>query len=371
MATAWFQPRAWWALLKETFTQWGDDRVPRLGAALAYYTVFSIVPLLVIIIAMVGLVFGQEAAQSYILEQIKGLVGEQSAEAIKEMIERANKPSQGMLATVIAIATLLLGASGLFGQLQDALNTIWGVEAKQGRGIWGIIKDRFLSFMAVLGTGFLLLVSLVLSAVLSAMGKLFEAWLPGPEIILQILNFAVSFAVITGLFAMMFKILPDANIAWRDVGVGAAMTALLFTIGKFLIGLYLGKSDVGSAYGAAGSLVILLVWVYYSTQILLFGAEFTQVYATRYGSRITPTENAVATDDKSKGVRPEREAKAQDSHAPIPARPRLDPQGRRHVRVPVPARSSRSILEIAVAGVLLLYLFLNPPPRGQRHASRS
>ncbi|MGD9725308.1 MAG: YihY/virulence factor BrkB family protein [Nitrospiraceae bacterium] len=312
------RPSALWGMLKQTFTDWSNDKVPRLGAALAYYTIFAMVPLLVIIIAIIGLVFGQEAAQGYIIEQIAGLVGEQSANAIKDMIERANQPSTGVVATVVAVVTLLFGASGLFGQLQDALNSIWGVEPKPDRGIWGIIQDRFLSFMAVLGTGFLLLVSLVLSAALSAFGKWFGGWLPAPELVLQTLNLVISFAVITVLFAMMFKLLPDARIAWSDVWVGAAITALLFTIGKFLIGLYLGKSDVGSAYGAAGSLVILLVWVYYSAQILLFGAEFTQVYANTSGARIVPTDQAVATDPKKARAASatESDTASAKSHAP-------------------------------------------------------
>jgi membrane protein len=295
------RPEGLWRLLKQTAAEWSEDKVPRLGAALAYYTIFSIVPLLIIIIAMIGLFFGQEAAESHILNQLAGLVGQQSAEAIRDMLQRADQPSSGVVATVIAMVTLLLGASGLFGQLQDALNTIWGVEPKPGRGIWGLIQDRFLSFMAVLGTGFLLLVSLVLSAALSALGKWFGGILPVPEAVLQTLNLLVSFGVITLLFAMMFKLLPDARIAWRDVWVGAGITALLFTLGKFLIGLYLGKSDVGSAYGSAGSLVIVLVWVYYSAQILLFGAEFTQVYANAGGVAIVPTEQAVAVDGKKAG----------------------------------------------------------------------
>jgi membrane protein len=301
---SWFvllRPASLWGMLKQTFTDWSNDKVPRLGAALAYYTVFAIVPLLVIIIAIIGLVFGQEAAQSYIIQQIAGLVGEQSANAIKDMIQRADQPSTGIVSTVVAVVTLLFGASGLFGQLQDALNTIWGVEQKPGRGIWGMVQDRFLSFMAVLGTGFLLLVSLVLSAALSAFGKWFGSWLPAPELVLQALNFIISFGVITLLFAMMFKLLPDARVTWSDVWVGAAITALLFTLGKFLIGLYLGKSDVGSAYGAAGSLVIVLLWVYYSSQILLFGAEFTQVYANTSGASIVPTEQAVVVDEKKAG----------------------------------------------------------------------
>ncbi|MET0517119.1 MAG: YihY/virulence factor BrkB family protein, partial [Nitrospiraceae bacterium] len=297
-----FQPARLWNLLKQTFSSWSSDKVPRHGAALAYYTVLSLVPLLVVIIGMIGLIFGQEAAQGYIVEQIAALVGPQSAAAIKDMIQRANQPTTGIVATVVATATLLLGASGVFGQLQDSLNTIWGVQPKEGRGIWGLIKDRFISFAALLGTGFLLLVSLVLSAALAAFGKWFGGWLPAPEVVLQVLEFLISFAVITALFAMIFKTLPDAQVAWRDVWVGAALTAMLFTVGKFAIGFYLGKSDVGSAYGAAGSLVILLVWVYYSAQILLFGAEFTQVYANAVGSRIVPSKDAVATDPTKAGA---------------------------------------------------------------------
>ena len=301
MDTGWlhaFKPRALWHLVKEAAADWSHDRAPRLGAALAYYTVFSLVPFLVVVIALIGLVFGQAAAQSAILDQIADLVGEQSAAAIKDMIQRADKPSTGLFATALAIVTLLVGASGVFGQLQDALNTVWGVEPKEGRGVWGFIKDRFLSFVAVLGTGFLLLVSLVLSSALSAAGKWFSGWLPLPEAVLQLVNFAVSFVVITGLFALIFKVLPDAQVAWRDVWVGAALTAALFTIGKFALGLYLGKSNVGSAYGAAGSLVLVLVWVYYSAQIMLYGAEFTQVYANRLGERIVPAPDAKVIDPR-------------------------------------------------------------------------
>ena len=290
------QPAQLWTLLKDTFGAWSRDKVPRHGAALAYYTVLSLVPLLVVIIAMIGLIFGRDAAQGYILDQIGSLVGPQSAAAIKEMIQRASQPSTGIMATIVASVTLLAGASGVFAQLQDSLNSLWGVEPKEGRGLWGLIRDRFLSVATLLGTGFLLLVSLVLSAALAAFGKWFGGWLPAPEFVLQGLEFVISLSVITVLFALMFKALPDAKVAWGDVWIGAGLTALLFTIGKFAIGLYLGKSDVGSAYGAAGSLVILLVWVYYSAQILLFGAEFTQVYANTLGSRIVPSDNAVMVD---------------------------------------------------------------------------
>jgi membrane protein len=293
MRVDWLSPRAFRNLVKETYLKWSDDKVPRLGAALAYYTVFSIVPLLIIVIGIAGLVFGEQAAHTYIMAQVESLVGTQSASALEEMLRTANKPSYGFTATGIALVTLLVGASGVFAQLQDALNSIWKVEPKSGRGIVGLIKDRFLSFLAVLGTGFLLLVSLVVSALISAAGKFFAGWLPAPEALLHVVNLVVSFVVITVLFAMMFKFLPDARIDWNDVWIGAALTSLLFTIGKFLISLYLGKADIGSAFGAAGSFVIVLVWVYYSSQLLLFGAEFTAVYADRFGSRILPSTSEV------------------------------------------------------------------------------
>ena len=287
-----FQPKQFWILVKEAATDWSRDHAPRLGAALAYYTIFSMVPLLIVIIAMIGVVFGQEAAQSAIMDQITRLIGPQSAAAIKDMINRADRPSTGIISTIIATVTLLAGAAGFFGQLKDALNTVWGIEPKEGRGIWGFLKDNFLSFVTLLGTGFLLLVSLILSTALAALGKWFGNLLPLPEIVLQTFNVLLSFIVITGLFVLIFKMLPDAHIAWRDVWGGAALTSALFTIGKFAIELYLGKSNVGSSYGAAGSLVLVLVWVYYSVQILLYGAEFTQVYANQMGQRIQPTEDA-------------------------------------------------------------------------------
>ena len=281
-----------WQLLKRTYYKWNEDHAPGLGAALSYYTVFSLAPLLMIVIAIAGLVFGQEAAQGQIMGQIQGLVGEESAKAIQSMIEEASKPAAGILATVIATVMLLFGATGVFAQLQESLNIIWKVKEKPGEGIWKMLKDRFLSLMAVLGTGFLLLISLVISAGLSAVGATLEHVLPGPEFVLQIINFLVSFAVVTLLFAMIYKLLPDKPIRWGDVWIGAGITSLLFTIGKFFIGLYLGKSDVGVAYGAAGSLVVILIWVYYASQIFLFGAEFTAVYAESRETQLAPTPHA-------------------------------------------------------------------------------
>jgi membrane protein len=241
------------------------------------------------------LVFGQEAAQGQIFEQLRGLLGEASAKAMQDMVQNANsKPSTGIVATLIGVVTLLFGASGVFGQLQTSLNAIWDVEPKPGRGILGLVRDRILSFGFILVVGFLLLVSLLLTAAVAVVAQWFGGMLPAMETLAQILNFVLSLAVITLLFGMIFKFLPDAKIAWHDVWIGAFITALLFTVGKFALGLYLAKSGVGSSYGAAGSLIVLLLWVYYSSQILFFGAEFTQVYANRFGSHVAPTDNAVS-----------------------------------------------------------------------------
>ena len=272
------------SLFKETFSHWSEDKAPRLGAALAYYTIFSLAPLLIIAIAVAGMAFGAEAAQGSIVTQIRGLVGERGAEEIQTILLSAHKPAVGTIVGIFGVATLLFGASGVFGELQDALNTIWHVPNRQ-RSIWESIKDRFPSFVMVLGTGFLLLVSLLLSTALAAIGKFLSGWLPLSENLLHVLSFIVSFGISALLFAMIFKILPQTPVAWSDVWVGAAVTSLLFDVGKLLIGLYLGKSSIASTYGAASSLAIVLAWVYYSAQILYFGAEFTRVYARRHGSR--------------------------------------------------------------------------------------
>jgi membrane protein len=277
-----------WKLVRATYTKWDEDHAQTLGAALAFYTVFSMAPLLLLVIAIAGFVFGQEAAQGQIIGQIQDLVGVDSAKAIQSMIEEVRKPSAGIIATVLAIIMLLFGATGVFAQLQESLNTIWKVEEKPGEGMWKMIKNRFISLLAVLGTGFLLLISLVISAGLSAVGTTLGDVLPFPEFLLHIINFFVSFAIVTLLFAMIYKLLPDMSIQWNDVWIGAIITSLLFTIGKFFIGIYLGKSDVGIAYGAAGSLAVILIWVYYASQIFLFGAEFTAVYAESHGSRFAP-----------------------------------------------------------------------------------
>lgn len=281
------------ALFVEAFTGWRDHKASKMAAALAYYTVFALAPILVISIAVAGLVLGQEAAEGRIVGQISGLIGSTSAAAVEAMIAAARKPSSGILATIIGLATLLFGATGVFGELQDSLDTMWGVKPKPGRGFIRMLKTRFVSFTMVLGIGFLLLVSLVVSAAISALGAWLGGLLPLPELLMQAINLIVSIAVVTLLFAMMFRVLPDVEIAWRDVWVGALFTAVLFALGKLAIGLYLGKSSVGSSYGAAGALVVILVWVYYSAQILFFGAELTRAWAYQHGSRFAPDEDAM------------------------------------------------------------------------------
>ena len=280
-----------WNLLKQTFQEWSEDRAPQLGASLAFYTALSIAPLLVIALGVASFVFGEEAARGEIQNQMQSLVGDEGAGAIEEMIDNANKPATGTIATLLGVATLLFGAAGVFGELQHSLNAIWEVEPKK-RGILGMIRDRFLSFAMVMGIAFLLLVSLLLSAALATLGTVLDRLPEELHWLAQALNFAASFVVITLLFAMMFKLLPDVEMAWSDVWLGAVITAALFAVGKFDIGLYLGHSSMASSYGVAGSFVVLLVWVYYSAQILFFGAELTQVYANKYGSGISPAASA-------------------------------------------------------------------------------
>jgi len=277
--------RSVWNLLKQTAVRWSEINAPRLGAALAFYTMLSIAPLLVVSIGIAGLMFGEKAAQDQVAGQIQSLVGYEGGLAIQSLLKSASKPSSGIIATVVGVFFLLFGASGVFGELRDSLNLIWGVTPASGTGLKGLVKYRFVSFAMVLGIGFLLLVSLILNTLISAAGKVFGGYLPLPESVLQIGDMVLSFVAVTLLFALLYKVVPDARIYWRDVAIGAAVTSLLFSIGKFLIGLYLGKASVGSAYGAAGSLVVFLVWGYYSAQIFFLGAEFTHTFANRHGSR--------------------------------------------------------------------------------------
>jgi membrane protein len=274
-----------WELIKQTVSCWSEINAPRLGASLAFYTLLSIAPLLVICISIAGLVYGPKAAQEQIGAQIQGVVGTQSADAIQSLLEHASKPGSGIVAAVVGFFTLLFGASGVFGELRDSLNGVWGVKSAGSSGLKGMITYRFFSFAMVLGIGFLLLVSLILSAAIAALGKFLSGALPIPEAVMHVFSILVSFLAITVLFALLYKVVPDVQIEWRDVIIGAAVTSLLFSIGKFLIGIYLGKASVGSAYGAAGSLVVFIVWVYYSAQIFFVGAEFTRAFTERHGSR--------------------------------------------------------------------------------------
>jgi len=283
-----------WGLLKETFSEWSNDKAPRLGAALSYYTIFSLAPLLVLVISIAGLVFGQKAAEGRLLDQLSQVVGTDAGVALQSMVAKAGQHRGGIIATIISIAVLMVGATGVVIELQDALNTVWKVVPKPGRGIKGLIRDRLLSIGIVLAFGFLFIVSLVASSALAAVGHVMSRWLPGWVILGYVLNYGVSFGVIGVMLAMIFKILPDVKMAWKDVWLGAAVTSALFHLGKFLIGLYVGKASVGSTFGAAGSLAVLLVWIYYSTQLVLMGAEFTRAYANQFGSHVVPSDNAVA-----------------------------------------------------------------------------
>lgn len=271
-------------LFLKTWKEWNDDQAPRLGAALAYYTVLSLAPLLLLMIAAAGLIFGEEAARGQLMRQIQDLVGSEGGQAIQTMVQNASKPGSGILASIIGFAVLLFGASTVAAELKASLDQVWNKHPSENSGIKELVTQRSYALVVVLGCGFLLLVSLAVSSAIAAAGTFVSNMLPLPEFVLELLNLLASIVVITGVFAVLFKYLPDANIQWRDVLLGAAFTSVLFSIGKMLIGLYLGKASFGSTYGAAGSLVIVLVWVYYSSQILFFGAEFTQVYAASHGS---------------------------------------------------------------------------------------
>jgi membrane protein len=287
-------------LVKQTFQEWLADKAPQLGAALAYYTVFSLAPLVLVLLAIIGLIFHNDPAGAWnkITEQMSYFLDQSAVKVVQDIAQKASNPGKGVLATIIGVALALFGASGVFGQLQDALNTIWGVKPKPGSGIWGFLRSRFLSFAMVGGICFLLLVSLTLESVLKAFSHYVQSVLPGGIILAMALYLIFDLAVIILLFAIMFKYLPNAKIHWRDVWIGAVMTAFLFVGGKWALGLYLGSGTAGSAYGAASSLITLLLWIYYSSQILLFGAEFTQVYATHAGRGVKPDKYAIRIETK-------------------------------------------------------------------------
>lgn len=295
-----------WFLVKESGKEWSADRAPRLGAALSYYTVFSLAPVLLLVISVMGLFLGREAAQGRIVDELSTLLGRDGASVVQLAIAKAGERKASVVATVIGFFTLLLGATGVMVELQGALNQVWKVMPRPGAGWKTFIRQRLLSLALVLSFGFVLLVSLVLSAGLSAMGHWLVDVLPGWTVLAYALNWLVSIAAIALFMALIFKVLPDAKVAWRDVWVGAAVTAVLFQVGKYLIGLYIAKGTVGSTFGAAGSLAVLLVWVYYSSQIILFGAEFTRVFANRFGSRVVPEKDAMPAPALPERVAAER-----------------------------------------------------------------
>jgi membrane protein len=288
--------RTAFGLLKEAGSAWVDDKASSRGAALAYYSAFAIAPIVLFAVALAGLIFGEAAAQGKVTEQIQGIVGKPIADAIESLVRSASNHTTSAWATFVSLAVALFGAATLFGELQDALNTIWKVEPRPGRAVVGVIRERAFSFLMVLATGVLLLASLIVTAALSGIAHfLSSASLPFSVPLWQTVNWLVSLGIVTLLFALIFKVVPDVHVPWREVWAGAILTGVLFTVGKYLLALYVTRAGVASPYGAAGSLVVALVWVYYSAQIILFGAEFTRAEARRHGSACTPVRSAVST----------------------------------------------------------------------------
>ncbi len=277
-----------WEIVNTAFSEWINDKAPRLGAALAFYTALSLAPLLVVVLAVAGIAYGQQAVRGQLEWQIQDFVGQDGAKAIQALISAAHKPASGIIATVLGLITLFFGASSAFVELSDALNTIWHVPVTKRRSgiasIFDMIKRRAVSFLMVLGVGFMLVVSLFVAAWIAATERFFHDLIPMPGLIVELVNFATGFVVIAFLFAVVYKVLPDVRLKWSDVAIGAAITALLFSLGKFFIGLYLGKTSIATSYGAAGSFFMVLLWVYYSAQVFFLGAEFTKIYTLRFGS---------------------------------------------------------------------------------------
>lgn len=287
-------PKGIWEVLKKSFSGFSDDKVMKLSASLAYYTVFSIGPMIIVIIYVAGLIYGREAAQGTIFGQIQGLVGAEAALQIQDMIKNSAFNSGGNFALIIGIITLIIGATGVFAEIQDSINQIWNLKPKPKKGWLKMLTDRLLSFSVIISLGFILLVSLLLNGVLDILMDRLQARFPNVTVVVvYIVNILITFSIISTLFGVIFKVLPDAVIKWKDVITGSMVTSVLFMLGKFAITFYIGSSDVGGTYGAAGSLVVLLLWVYYSSVILYFGAEFTKAYAAKYGGAIHPSKYAV------------------------------------------------------------------------------
>jgi membrane protein len=287
-------------LLKQTFNEWLEDNAPQLGAALAYYTVFSLAPLTLVLLAIIGVLFRKDPSGAWtrMTEQMGYFLDKSAIDVVQEIAQKASQPGKGLLATIIGIGLAIFGAGGVFGQLQNALNTVWGVKAKPGLGLKGFLRARFLSFTMVAGVCFLLLVSLVIEGLLKGFSRYVQSHVPGGLALATSVYMILDIALVILLFAMIFKYLPDVKVRWRDVWVGSVITAFLFAIGKWALGFYLGSGAAASAYGAASSLVTLLLWIYYSSQILLFGAEFTQVYARKFGPEVEPDDYAVCIERK-------------------------------------------------------------------------
>jgi len=295
--------KTWWSLVQSALSSWIDDYAPSMGAALSYYTVFSLAPLLLIVVSIAGLLFGEDAVRGALFAQLQGLMGGDAAQAVQDLLASASKPSQGVIGTIVGVAVVVFGATTVFGELQDALDRIWRAPARKQGGLWSLLRARLLSFGMILGLAFLLMVSLILGAVIAALGKWWGPLFGGWEVLLQAVNLVVGFGLTTLVFAMIYKLMPRVHVQWHDVWLGAVVTAALFTVGKFLIGLYIGKSGIASGFGAAGSLVIILVWVYYSAQIFLVGAEFTWVYARTLGSMRDVASPEQAASEKAAQAR--------------------------------------------------------------------
>lgn len=362
-----------WSLIRRTFSQWREDKAPRLAAALSYYTSFSLAPILVIAISVAGAFYTRSAVQDLIVNQIGNLAGSEGERLIRSMLDATKNLGSGLVPTIFGVVVLIFAATGVFGQLQDALNTMWEVQPRPGRGVLSLIKDRFFSFTLVVGVGFLLLVSLVISAALSAFSSWTLGLFPDFEVIIQILNQVISFLVIMVVFAFVFKYVPDAEIEWRDVWLGAAVTAALFMIGKFAIGLYIGNSNVAGTFGAASALVVILIWVYYSAQISFLGAEFTQVYANTYGSRVVPEKDAVAVSEQvraEQGISHKESVKDVPRQGPVFIRQpdQVDARSLQNVERSVPPEAESSVqlsfnalssLLTGLAGLLAGYVLLS------------
>lgn len=356
-------------VVRRTFNEWREDQASRLAAALAYYTIFSIPPLLVIALSIVGQIYDRQLAQQQLLNQAHSIVGSGGASAIETILQNAQSPTGNALVIVFGLATLLFGASGAFSQLESAMNTIWDVPPQPGRGILHTIRERLLAFAMVLSIGFLLLASLVISTLLGALDNLLAGAIPNQVLVFQLIEAAISFGATVLLFALLFKVMPQVEIAWRDIWVGATATALLFSAGKWLLSLYVSQATPGSAYGAAGSLIVLLVWIYYSSQILFLGAEFTQVYANHYGRQLAFGHEASSTDGETDLELTEEEGSVATTRdtPPAPAsatRPSTDKTGSSFLLQQVVNRFHQAMMDI-----LALPVALWPHPRHQQDQS--